>query len=168
MKLTLNCAFLWLYVVCNHSGLITLSRYTNYETQKARQLSENPNVSVLFYWQGLHRQVRVEGSVQKVSDEESEQYFHSCPQGSQLGAIVSQQSTVIPGRLFLYQQYEELEEKYSDGSLIPKPKYWGGYRLKPELFEFWQGQPSRLHDRLQYSPQEVSEKHTWKISRLAP
>ncbi|KAH9756373.1 Pyridoxine/pyridoxamine 5'-phosphate oxidase 1 [Citrus sinensis] len=102
--------------------------------------------------------VRVEGSVEKVSDEESEQYFHSRPRGSQIGAIVSKQSSVIPGRHVLYQQYKELEEKFSDWSLIPKPEFWGGYRLKPELFEFWQGQTSRLHDRLQYSPQEINGK----------
>lgn len=142
--------------------------YTNYASRKAHQLSENPNASLLFHWEGLNRQVRVEGSVQKVSDEESEQYFHSRPRGSQLGAIVSQQSSVIPGRHVLYDEYKELEEKYSDGSVIPKPKHWGGYRLKPELFEFWQGQKSRLHDRVQYSPQEVSGKRSWKISRLAP
>ncbi|TYI83335.1 hypothetical protein E1A91_D05G286800v1 [Gossypium mustelinum] len=143
--------------------------FTNYESQKARQLSENPHAALLFYWDGLNRQVvRVEGSVEKVSDEESEQYFHSRPRGSQLGAIVSKQSTVIPGRHVLHQQYKELEEKYSKESLIPKPKYWGGYRLKPERFEFWQGQPSRLHDRLEYSPQETDGKRVWKIVRLAP
>ncbi|KAJ0024852.1 hypothetical protein Pint_08424 [Pistacia integerrima] len=92
-------------------------------------------------------QVRVEGCVTKVSEEESEQYFHSRPRGSQIGAIVSKQSSVIPGRHVLHQQYKELEEKFSDGSLIPKPKHWGGYRLQPEVFEFWQGQKSRLHDR---------------------
>ncbi|KDO81094.1 hypothetical protein CISIN_1g0369521mg, partial [Citrus sinensis] len=112
--------------------------------------------------------VRVEGSVEKVSDEESEQYFHSRPRGSQIGAIVSKQSSVIPGRHVLYQQYKELEEKFSDWSLIPKPEFWGGYRLKPELFEFWQGQTSRLHDRLQYSPQEINGKRVWKINRLCP
>ncbi|KAB2031086.1 hypothetical protein ES319_D05G280000v1 [Gossypium barbadense] len=142
--------------------------FTNYESQKARQLSENPHAALLFYWDGLNRQVRVEGSVEKVSDEESEQYFHSRPRGSQLGAIVSKQSTVVPGRHVLHQQYKELEEKYSKESLIPKPKYWGGYRLKPERFEFWQGQPSRLHDRLEYSPQETDGKRVWKIVRLAP
>ncbi|KAK9215956.1 hypothetical protein WN944_007963 [Citrus x changshan-huyou] len=121
--------------------------YTNYESRKACELCENPHASLLFYWDGLNRQVRVEGSVEKVSDEESEQYFHSRPRGSQIGAIVSKQSSVIPGRHVLYQQYKELEEKFSDWSLIPKPEFWGGYRLKPELFEFWQGQTSRLHDR---------------------
>ncbi|KAJ6335463.1 hypothetical protein OIU78_012154 [Salix suchowensis] len=142
--------------------------YTNYESQKAHELSENPQASLLFYWDGLNRQVRVEGPVQKVPEEESEQYFHSRPQGSQIGAIASKQSTIIPGRHILHQTYKELEEKYSDGSLIPKPKHWGGYRLKPKLFEFWQGQQSRLHDRLQYIPQEIDRKLVWKIMRLAP
>ncbi|XP_059461305.1 pyridoxine/pyridoxamine 5'-phosphate oxidase 1, chloroplastic [Corylus avellana] len=142
--------------------------YTNYESQKARELSDNPHASLLFYWDGLNRQVRIEGSVEKVSDEESEQYFHSRPRGSQIGAIVSKQSTVVPGRHVLHQEYKELEEKFSDGSWIPKPKNWGGYRLKPELFEFWQGQPSRLHDRLQYSPREINGGRVWEIERLAP
>ncbi|XP_038994473.1 pyridoxine/pyridoxamine 5'-phosphate oxidase 1, chloroplastic-like [Hibiscus syriacus] len=143
-------------------------RYTNYESQKARELSENPHAALLFYWDGLNRQVRVEGSVQKVSDEESEQYFHSRPRGSQIGAIVSKQSTVVPGRHVLHQQYKELEEKYSEEGLIPKPKHWGGYRLQPNRFEFWQGQPSRLHDRLEYSPEEIDGRRIWKIVRLAP
>ncbi|KAE8056982.1 hypothetical protein FH972_013708 [Carpinus fangiana] len=142
--------------------------YTNYESRKARELSYNPHASLLFFWDGLNRQVRIEGSVEKVSDEESEQYFHSRPQGSQIGAIVSKQSTVVPGRHVLHQQYKELEEAFSDGSWIPKPKNWGGYRLKPELFEFWQGQPSRLHDRLQYSPREINGGRVWEIQRLAP
>ncbi|XP_027356555.1 pyridoxine/pyridoxamine 5'-phosphate oxidase 1, chloroplastic isoform X1 [Abrus precatorius] len=142
--------------------------YTNYESQKASQLSENPHASLLFYWDGLNRQVRVEGSVQKVSDEESEKYFHSRPRGSQIGAIVSKQSTVVPGRHVLYQEYRELEQKYADGSLIPKPKNWGGYRLRPQLFEFWQGQQSRLHDRLRYTPHEINGQRLWKVERLAP
>ncbi|TKY74450.1 Pyridoxine/pyridoxamine 5'-phosphate oxidase 1 [Spatholobus suberectus] len=142
--------------------------YTNYESRKARELSENPRASLLFYWDGLNRQVRVEGPVQKVSDEESEQYFHSRPRGSQIGAIVSKQSTVVPGRHVLYQEYKELEQKYADGSLIPKPKNWGGYRLTPQLFEFWQGQKSRLHDRLQYTPHEINGQRLWKVERLAP
>ncbi|KAK3030168.1 hypothetical protein RJ639_039645, partial [Escallonia herrerae] len=121
--------------------------YTNYESRKARELSENPCASLLFYWDGLNRQVRVEGSVQKVSGEESEQYFHSRPRGSQIGALASKQSSVIAGRDVLRQEYKELEAKFSHGSSIPKPKHWGGYRLKPVFFEFWQGQESRLHDR---------------------
>ncbi|XP_050207085.1 pyridoxine/pyridoxamine 5'-phosphate oxidase 1, chloroplastic [Mercurialis annua] len=142
--------------------------YTNYESTKARELSENPQASLLFYWDGLNRQVRVEGSVQKVSDEESESYFHSRPRGSQIGAIVSKQSTVVPGRHVLHQLYKELEAKFSNMSLIPKPKHWGGYRLTPKSFEFWQGQKSRLHDRLQYIPEEINGKQVWKIVRLAP
>nr|BAJ96979.1 predicted protein [Hordeum vulgare subsp. vulgare] len=142
--------------------------YTNYGSQKAHDLSENSSAALLFYWNEMNRQVRVEGSVQKVSEEESEKYFHSRPRGSQLGAIVSKQSTVISGREVLQQAYKELEQKYSDGSFIPKPDYWGGYRLTPNLFEFWQGQQSRLHDRLQYSQREVGGSTEWHIQRLSP
>lgn len=142
--------------------------YTNYGSRKARELSENPRASLLFHWNHLNRQVRVEGMVEKVSDDESERYFHSRPRGSQLGAIVSNQSSIVAGRHVLHQAYAELEKSYSDGSLIPKPEYWGGYRLTPTLIEFWQGQPSRLHDRLQYSLREVEGGHAWQIERLAP
>lgn len=142
--------------------------YTNYGSQKARELSENPHAALLFYWDGLNRQVRVEGSVEKVPEEESEQYFHSRPRGSQIGAIVSKQSSVVPGRHVLYEEYKELEQKFADGSLIPKPKSWGGYRLTPKLFEFWQGQKSRLHDRLRYVPHEINGQRLWKVERLAP
>ncbi|CAN6299591.1 unnamed protein product [Urochloa humidicola] len=142
--------------------------YTNYGSQKAHDLSENPNAALLFYWNEMNRQVRVEGSVEKVPEEESEKYFHSRPRGSQLGAIVSKQSTVIAGREVLQQAYKELEQKYSDGSLIPKPEYWGGYRLTPTVFEFWQGQQSRLHDRLRYSQREVDGSTAWHIERLSP
>uniref|UniRef100_A0A1D1XRX4 NAD(P)H-hydrate epimerase n=2 Tax=Anthurium amnicola TaxID=1678845 RepID=A0A1D1XRX4_9ARAE len=142
--------------------------YTNYESRKARELSENPNASLLFYWDHLNRQVRIEGSVVKVSDDESEIYFHSRPRGSQIGAIVSKQSSILAERHVLHQAYMELQEKYSDGSMIPKPSYWGGYRLTPSRFEFWQGQPSRLHDRLQYSLRVVDGKLVWQIDRLAP
>ncbi|KAF5818617.1 putative NAD(P)H-hydrate epimerase, Pyridoxal 5'-phosphate synthase [Helianthus annuus] len=142
--------------------------YTNYGSRKAKDLSENANASLLFYWDGLNRQVRIEGSVQKVSEEESESYFHSRPRGSQIGAIASKQSSVIPGRDFLHQEYKDLETKYSDGAPIPKPTNWGGYRLKPDFFEFWQGQTSRLHDRLCYFPREADSTSSWKIKRLAP
>ncbi|WVZ58678.1 hypothetical protein U9M48_008920 [Paspalum notatum var. saurae] len=142
--------------------------YTNYGSRKAHDLSENPSAALLFYWNEMNRQVRVEGTVEKVPEEESDKYFHSRPRGSQLGAIVSKQSTVITGREVLQQAYKELEQKYSDGSLIPKPEYWGGYRLTPTLFEFWQGQQSRLHDRLQYSQREVDGSTAWHIERLSP
>ncbi|CAA6656467.1 unnamed protein product [Spirodela intermedia] len=142
--------------------------YTNYESRKARELSANPNASLLFYWDPLNRQVRIEGTVERVPKEESEAYFHSRPRGSQIGAIVSRQSSVVAGRHLLHQAYTELQDKYADGSLIPKPEYWGGYRLTPTRFEFWQGQPSRLHDRLQYSLREAEGKRVWQIERLAP
>uniref|UniRef100_A0A7N0SXU8 NAD(P)H-hydrate epimerase n=1 Tax=Kalanchoe fedtschenkoi TaxID=63787 RepID=A0A7N0SXU8_KALFE len=142
--------------------------YTNYESRKACEISENSNSAIMFYWDSLNRQVRVEGTVEKVSEEESLHYFHSRPRGSQIGALVSNQSSVVPGRHILSQLYKELEEKFSDGSLIPKPKHWGGYRLKPKLYEFWQGQPSRLHDRLQYTPEETEGKKGWRVVRLAP
>ncbi|XP_031271107.1 pyridoxine/pyridoxamine 5'-phosphate oxidase 1, chloroplastic-like [Pistacia vera] len=141
--------------------------YTNYESRKANDLSENPRAALLFYWGGLNWQVRVEGYVIKLSEEESEEYFHSRDRGCQIGSLVSKQSSVIPGRHVLHQQYKELEDKFSDGRLIPKPKHWGGYRLRPEIFEFWQAQTFRLHDRLQYSPQEVNGKRVWIINRLA-
>ncbi|KAF3326479.1 pyridoxine/pyridoxamine 5'-phosphate oxidase 1 [Carex littledalei] len=142
--------------------------YTNYASRKARELSENPNASLLFHWNELNREVRIEGIVTKVSEEESEKYFHSRPRGSQLGAVVSKQSTVLPDRSVIYNAYKELEQKYCDGKEIPKPEYWGGYRLTPTWFEFWQGQTSRLHDRLQYTPREVEGKQVWQIERLSP
>ncbi|KAG0499411.1 hypothetical protein HPP92_003650 [Vanilla planifolia] len=142
--------------------------YTNYQSRKAQDLSANPFAALLFYWNSLNRQVRVEGSVEKVSVEESDAYFHSRAHGSQLGAVVSNQSAPVSGRDVLLAAYRELEAKYAYGTVIPRPEHWGGYRLKPILFEFWQGQPCRLHDRLQYSLREVDGKQSWHISRLAP
>ncbi|KAH9616344.1 hypothetical protein KSS87_018322, partial [Heliosperma pusillum] len=142
--------------------------YTSYESQKGVELSENPRAALLFYWGELSCQVKVEGSVEKVSEEESEQCFKSRPRGNQIGAIASQQSSVVPGRQYLQDKYKEVEEKFSDGSVIPRPKHWGGYRLKPEVFEFWQAQPPRLADRIRYTLAEVDGSQAWKIDRLAP
>ncbi|KAH9524610.1 hypothetical protein Btru_027328 [Bulinus truncatus] len=123
--------------------------FTNFLSQKAKELAENPFCSVLFYWEPLKRQIRVEGCVEKVSDEESTNYFHSRPRDSQIGACVSQQSQVTSSRKVIDERNEELQEKFSDPNvLVPKPDYWGGYRIIPNKFEFWQGQSNRLHDRI--------------------
>lgn len=137
--------------------------YTNYESRKANDLSENPQAALLFFWDRLERQVRVEGTTSKVSREQSEAYFKSRPHGSQLGAWVSQQSSVIASREVLEEKMRELESRFTEGN-VPLPEFWGGYVLLPETIEFWQGRPSRLHDRLKYS--KVSE--SWKIERLSP
>jgi pyridoxamine 5'-phosphate oxidase len=138
--------------------------FTNYESRKARELEANPHASVVFFWQGLERQVRIEGQVERVSAEESDRYFHSRPAASRIGAWASPQSQVIPSRDLLEAQVRELEARYSDGS-IPRPPNWGGYRLVPHSIEFWQGRPSRLHDRLRYTRQLQGG---WLIERLAP
>lgn len=137
--------------------------YTNYESRKGRMLAENARASLLFPWITLERQVIVEGTVTKVSREESDAYFHSRPRPSQLGAWVSQQSSIIPGRGTLEEALKLLEQKYA-GQEIPLPPQWGGYRVAPEMVEFWQGRRSRLHDRLRYR----REKNDWVIERLAP
>jgi pyridoxamine 5'-phosphate oxidase len=137
--------------------------YTNYESRKGRTLAENARASLLFPWITLERQVIVEGTVTKVSREESDAYFHSRPRPSQLGAWVSQQSSIIPGRGTLEEALKLLEQKYA-GQEIPLPPQWGGYRIAPEMVEFWQGRRSRLHDRLRYR----REKNDWVIERLAP
>ena len=120
--------------------------YTNYKSQKGKELLENPNSSLLFFWPGLQRQVRIEGIVNKVSPEESDVYFASRPRESQLGAWASHQSEPLDDRNDLINRLEELDTKYPDQ--VPRPPHWGGYALSPQLLEFWQGLPSRLHDRL--------------------
>lgn len=137
--------------------------YTNYESQKGRELTDNPRAALIFYWPDLERQVRITGSVTRVSREESEAYFHSRPIGSQLGALASRQTEVIPSRLVLEERIQSLQTEYQDRE-IPLPDYWGGFRLKPETVEFWQGRPSRLHDRLRYT----RNGQTWLIDRLSP
>ena len=137
--------------------------YTNYESHKARDLTVNPNAEILFVWLELERQVRIRGRVEKVSSEESEEYFHSRPTNSQIGAWASKQSSVIPNREFLEEKFRETAEKYKDGK-IPLPPFWGGFRLIPNEFEFWQGRESRLHDRISY----LRKGDNWEIVRLSP
>lgn len=138
--------------------------YTNYKSYKAKQLAENPAAALVFWWAELERQIRIEGTVEKVSPAESEEYFASRPFGSQLGAWASPQSRVIESRRVLEEKSWELEQKYANQE-IPKPPHWGGYRLLPTEIEFWQGRPNRLHDRLRYRQQEDG---SWLRERLAP
>ena len=137
--------------------------YSNYESRKGRELALNARVALVFPWIALERQVLIEGTVTTVAREESAAYFHSRPRASQLGAWVAQQSSVIPGRATLEEAMKALEKKHA-GAEIPLPPNWGGYRVVPDLFEFWQGRESRLHDRLQYVPAPGA----WRIERLAP
>ena len=138
--------------------------YTNYASEKGQQLEENPRAALVLYWMEVERQIRIEGPVEKTSREESEQYFHTRPAGAQLGAWASRQSEVIDGRRVLNARLEEMTERFAQGE-IPLPPHWGGYRLKPERIEFWQGRPDRLHDRFRYTRQKDG---SWQIDRLAP
>ena len=137
--------------------------YTNYHSRKGSELADNPQACLLFYWPQLWRQVRIEGRAEKVSDAESEQYFHSRPLGSKTGAWASEQSTVIENRNVLEKRFEEFDSRFGDN--VPRPPHWGGYRVRPTVIEFWQGQENRLHDRLRYTLQPDGE---WLIERLAP
>jgi pyridoxamine 5'-phosphate oxidase len=138
--------------------------FTNYDGRKARELAANPRAALVFYWASLERQVRVEGNVEKVTEEESDAYFRVRPLGSQLGARASPQSAVLPDRATLERRVAELEKEYA-GRDVPRPANWGGYRVRPQAVEFWQGRPSRLHDRLLYRRQPDGG---WRIVRLAP
>jgi pyridoxamine-phosphate oxidase len=137
--------------------------YTNYESRKGNEIAENPYGCLLFYWNALERQVIVEGKIEKISRAESQKYFHSRPFEHQLGALISPQSEVIPDREFLDETFDELKIELA-GQKIPLPDYWGGYRLVPETYIFWQGRESRLHDRFRYR----KVKGQWIIERLAP
>lgn len=138
--------------------------YTSYASDKGQQLADNPNAAVCFYWSHLERQVRIEGRVAKVDAALSDRYFHSRPRGSQLGALASQQSTVVESRQQLEARIAELDAQYR-GQEVPRPEYWGGYRLETTRYEFWQGRPDRLHDRIAYV--RDSSGH-WQRQRLAP
>jgi pyridoxamine 5'-phosphate oxidase len=145
--------------------------FTNYQSRKGHALATHPYASVVFFWPELERQVRIEGAVEKISDQESEDYFRSRPLASRLGAWASPQSEVIPNREWLEVRQKNLQEAFPAESSIdpPKPEHWGGYRLTPDEFEFWQGRRSRLHDRLRYRrPERWSSDADWVIERLAP
>jgi pyridoxamine 5'-phosphate oxidase len=138
--------------------------FTNYDSEKGREIEANPHAALAFYWAQLERQVRISGAVEKTSREDSAAYFHSRPVGSRLGAWASKQSEVVDARQVLDSRLTEMTERYENGN-VPLPPHWGGYRVKPDKFEFWQGRPNRLHDRFRYSLQADG---TWLIDRLAP
>ncbi|HEV7428058.1 MAG TPA: pyridoxamine 5'-phosphate oxidase [Thermoanaerobaculia bacterium] len=146
----------------DHRGFVF---FTNYNSRKARQIHENPRAALVFWWQSLERQVRIEGAVVRTTEEESDAYFATRPRGSQLGAWASEQSRVLAGRGALDARFEELSTTYKDVP-IPRPPHWGGYRVIPLLFEFWQGRGDRLHDRFWYRLR--SDVKDWVVERLSP
>ncbi len=137
--------------------------YTNYYSRKGQELNDNPRACLLFYWSELWRQVRIEGVIEKISAAESEAYFQSRPLGSKLGAWASDQSEVVGSRESLEARFAEFEKRF--GSDVPRPEHWGGYRLRPNSIEFWQGRDNRLHDRLRY---RLEKNGSWVIERLGP
>lgn len=145
----------------NEEGFIF---YTNYNSEKGKAIEQNPNICLSFFWHSAERQVIIKGIAEKTPDMVSDNYFDSRPDGSKLGAIVSNQSEIIPSREYLENNLKDLEIVYLD-KLIPRPEYWGGYLVRPVEVEFWQGRPNRLHDRIRYS---VQKDFSWKIVRLLP
>ncbi|SDJ78481.1 pyridoxamine 5'-phosphate oxidase [Billgrantia gudaonensis] len=137
--------------------------YTNYHSHKGSELANVPSAALVFWWPSLARQVRVEGRVEQVSADESDAYFDSRPRASQLGAWIATQSVVIPGRQWIEERRQRFEQAY-EGQAVPRPVHWGGYRVIPDMFEFWQGQPSRLHDRIRFERRDGQ----WQRFRLAP
>lgn len=137
--------------------------YTNYSSQKGQEIERNPNVGILFFWPQLEKQIRIEGHCSKVAPSVSDEYFASRPRGSQLGAWASDQSAVVEHRDVIMQKIEVLEKKY-EGKPVPRPPHWGGYKIVPTFFEFWQGRPSRLHDRICFE----KEDENWKKYRINP
>lgn len=145
----------------NEEGFIF---YTNYNSEKGKAIENNPNVCLSFFWHTMERQIIIKGVAKKIPENLSDGYFESRPDGSKLGAIVSNQSEIIPSRQFLDDKLKQLEIEF-DGKEITRPKYWGGYRVEPKEIEFWQGRPNRLHDRIRY---RLEEDFGWKIDRLSP
>ena len=137
--------------------------FTNYQSHKGKEILENPFAALIFFWKEIERQVRIEGAVEKVSAEESDAYFFSRPEGSRIGAWASPQSNIITNRKLLENNVEKISLQFKNS--IPRPPHWGGYRVMPELIEFWQGRSNRLHDRLQYTK---TFNGSWKVDRLAP
>jgi len=138
--------------------------YTNYDSQKGKELAHNPNVALVFLWKELERQVRIEGHAKKISDKRSAEYFKSRPKGSQIGAWASAQSETLTNRKELEDSYAQLEKQYTNQLALPRPPHWGGYFIVPTRMEFWQGRSSRLHDRINYTLQGEQ----WSLERLAP
>lgn len=145
----------------DESGLVF---FTNYDSQKGREIAHNPAVALLFYWPSLERQVRITGSAKRINSPESDDYFRSRPIGSQIGATISPQSEVIESRAWLEERNAEAEARIANDESILRPANWGGYRVTPAMYEFWQGRPDRLHDRLRYR----LENEQWVVERLAP
>jgi pyridoxamine 5'-phosphate oxidase len=143
--------------------------YTNYDSRKGTELDQNPHASLVFWWAPLERQVRIDGTVERLPDDESTAYFHSRPRGSQLGAWASPQSRVVESRDVLEENLEAVTEEYEDET-VPRPSHWGGYVVRPLRIEFWQGRPNRLHDRLRYRRPDTEHdgSDAWTLERLAP
>eukprot|EP00112_Aurelia_sp_Birch-Aquarium-sp1_P008845 Seg19851.2 transcript_id=Seg19851.2/GoldUCD/mRNA.D3Y31 product="Pyridoxine/pyridoxamine 5'-phosphate oxidase" protein_id=Seg19851.2/GoldUCD/D3Y31 len=153
-------------VLLKHYDANGFCMFTNYTSQKGRDLAENPHAALTIHWKELERQICIRGSVEKTSFEESESYFHMRPHGSQIGATASDQSTPVPNRAHFEDRERELLTTYPEGTTVPLPTFWGGYRLKPNYIEFWQGRPSRLHDRIVYTLNPTSQE--WTIQRYCP